>query len=280
MFHQVNDSMLKQDLTICFFVSVMLIGPAGAQNDMLQLEARQQTRNDQDFQESITTVSLKPQETAIIVCDMWDQHWCQTATARVKAMSPEMNEVLKRARRRGITIIHAPSSTMDYYMDFPQRKKLLGAPHDASSDVIEDWYALDPDREGPLPVDDSDGGCDDPNSDCVNCAVWKKQIDLLEIEEADGISDDGKEINNYFHSLGIKNVLLMGVHTNMCVLGRPFGIRSHIAQGRKVLLVRDLTDAMYNPKMPPYVTHQKGTDLIINHIEKYWCPTITSDQIK
>ena len=41
----------------------------------------------------------------------------------------------------------------------------------------------------------------------------------------DGISDNGQEIYNFCHHLGIKNIVLMGVHTNMCVLGRPFGIR-------------------------------------------------------
>lgn len=34
----------------------------------------------------------------------------------------------------------------------------------------------------------------------------------------------------------------MGVHTNMCVLGRPFGIRAMVGLGRNVVLVRDLID--------------------------------------
>src|SRR5690349_3013945 len=29
------------------------------------------------------TVSWDPKATAIIVCDMWDQHWCKSAAARV-----------------------------------------------------------------------------------------------------------------------------------------------------------------------------------------------------
>jgi hypothetical protein len=55
----------------------------------------------------------------------------------------------------------------------------------------------------------------------------------------------------------------MGVHTNMCVLGRPFGIRAMVKLGRKVVLVRDLTDAMYDPRQPPYVSHARGTELVI-----------------
>jgi hypothetical protein len=78
---------------------------------------------------------------------------------------------------------------------------------------------------------------------------------------------------------GITNVLVMGVHTNMCVLGRPFAIRQLIKQGMQVALVRDLTDTMYNPKSRPFVDHFAGTDLVVGHIEKFWCPTVTSDQI-
>ena len=71
----------------------------------------------------------------------------------------------------------------------------------------------------------------------------------------------------------------MGVHLNMCVLGRSFGIRGQTALGRNVVVVRDLTDAMYNPAMPPQVSHQEGVELIMEHIEKYWCPSIDSDDL-
>jgi hypothetical protein len=43
--------------------------------------------------------------------------------------------------------------------------------------------------------------------------------------------------------------------------------------------VRDLTDSMYNSRRKPFVDHFTGNDLVRWHIEKYWCPTISSDQI-
>jgi hypothetical protein len=70
------------------------------------------------------------------------------------------------------------------------------------------------------------------------------------------------------------NVVLMGVHTNMCVLGRPFGIRQLVRLGKNVVLARDLTDAMYDPRQPPYVSHARGTELVVEHVERYWCPSI------
>jgi type 1 glutamine amidotransferase len=68
----------------------------------------------------------------------------------------------------------------------------------------------------------------------------------------------------------------MGVHTNMCVLGRPFGLRQLSRAGKTVALMRDLTDTMYNSAMAPKVSHFTGTDLVIEHVEKYVCPTINS----
>jgi hypothetical protein len=43
--------------------------------------------------------------------------------------------------------------------------------------------------------------------------------------------------------------------------------------------MRDMTDTMYNPERPPGVSHFEGTDLMIGHVEKYWCPTFTSSDI-
>jgi type 1 glutamine amidotransferase len=63
------------------------------------------------------------------------------------------------------------------------------------------------------------------------------------------------------------------------VLGRPFGIRQLVRQGMNVALVRDMTDSMYNPAEPPYVNHFTGNDLILAHVERHWCPTVTSGEI-
>jgi type 1 glutamine amidotransferase len=37
---------------------------------------------------------------------------------------------------------------------------------------------------------------------------------------------------------------------------------------------------MYDPNAWPYVSHFSGTDLVVNHIERFVCPTISSDQVR
>ena len=77
-------------------------------------------------------VEWNPSLTAIIVCDMWNQHWCQGATRRVGELAPVMNRTIAAARAKGVFIIHAPSSCMDAYKDHPARRRAQAAPKAAS----------------------------------------------------------------------------------------------------------------------------------------------------
>jgi hypothetical protein len=63
------------------------------------------------------------------------------------------------------------------------------------------------------------------------------------------------------------------------VLSRSFGIRQMLGWGVSCILVRDLTDALYNPACAPHVSQAHGTELVIQHIEQYCCPTIASQDL-
>lgn len=216
-------------------------------------------------------------KTAVVICDMWDKHWCKMATERVGQMAPRVNDFVKSARQRGSLIIHCPSDTLDFYKDTPQRKLAQSAPQVEPKSPLQRWCRIDLAKEAPLPIDDSDGGCDTVPQD-PNYKAWSRQIAAIEIHEGDAITDSA-EAYYLMRQRGIENVLVLGVHTNMCVLGRPFSIRQLVQQGLNVVLVRDLTDTMYNPAKAPNASHFTGTDLVVEHIEKYWCPTIISGDI-
>jgi len=243
---------------------------------MLRLHLRQrrvETPGSGRFKVIERTVDWDAAATAIIVCDMWDGHYCKRSAQRVRLMVPRMNEVLTAARDRGVTIIHAPSGCMEVYAGTLPRRRMQQAKAAKSPRPLEAWCDRDPKREPPLPVDVSKCACDDAE---VGPAVRKfsRQHPGLDVTDCDGVSDSGQEIFNFCAQEGIRNVVLMGVHTNMCVLGRSFGIRQMVKLGKNVVLARDLTDAMYDPRQPPYVSHTRGTEMVIEHIEKYWCASI------
>lgn len=272
-------------ILICLtVVSSFCAGAQSPGSGMLELDLRKLRKLDTgvDQWEQVTfQAKWDPSRTAAVVCDMWDRHWCKSATDRVAEMAPRMNDVLNELRRRGVLIIHCPSDTMKYYEGTPGRKLAQAARRVDAAIPIEGWAKLAPDKEGPLPINDAGGGCpDDPSCMPATKAPWpwQHQIETLQIKEGDAITDSA-EAFYLMRQRGVTNMIIMGVHENMCILARPFGIRQMVAQGQNVVLMRDLTDTMYNPRQMPYVNHFTGTDIMTSHIEKYWCPTLTSDQI-
>jgi len=249
--------------------------------DTLILDARSRVETSQGngkFTVVYRQLEWNPSDTAIIICDMWDNHWCGGATSRVAELAPVINKVVSKARDKGVLIIHAPSETMNYYKDHPARKHAQNAPEAIKTpDGIGNWckWIAKEEEEAGYPIEHSDGGCD-CQPKCPQGSPWRKEIAIINISDKDAISDSGVEIWNLLEHHGIKNVILMGVHANMCVLGRPFGLRNMARFGKNVVLMRDLTDTMYNSRAKPFVSHFTGTDLVVEHVERFVCPTITS----
>lgn len=50
-------------------------------------------------------MTWKANQTAIVICDMWNDHYCRNAARRVAEMAPRMNAVLNKARQQGVLII-------------------------------------------------------------------------------------------------------------------------------------------------------------------------------
>ncbi len=259
--------------------SSVAYGNAGDEQLLLVTRSRAPLADDANqFMVVQGKVEWDRKQTAVVICDMWNQHWCKGATERVAELAPHINEVVSKARDRGVLIIHAPSGTVAAYADHPARKRAQDAPQAANlpEDIGKwcNWIDQKEEAAG-YPIDHSDGGCD-CQPKCKQGNPWQSQIDTIEIRDEDAVSDSGVEIWNLMEQRGVKNVILMGVHTNMCVLGRPFGLRNMARFGRNVVLMRDLTDTMYNSRMRPVVSHFTGTDLVVEHVEQYVCPTVTS----
>jgi nicotinamidase-related amidase len=269
-------------------LAAALMTSAAFAADPLQLHLRSRAKAPPGTQATIVErqAAWDAKKTALIICDMWDDHWCKSAARRVGEMARPLNEAVKAARARGVFVIHAPSTCTGFYDGSPQRKRAQIARFSPTPFPLETaerwgtaWCWTDPKHEAVLPIDDSDMGCDCQPAKCLTRAPWKRQISSIDIAEADAITDNGQETWNLLAERGIDNVILCGVHLNMCVLGRPFAIRQTVKLGKKVALMRDMTDTMYNPERPPGVSHFEGTDLVIEHVERYWCPSFTSTDL-
>ena len=219
------------------------------------------------------SASYEPGEIAVVIVDMWDSHWSGGAAVRCAELAERVDAAVRIARNAGMLIVHAPSETMGFYENSPARRRALAAgPAEPEIKIEVKDYAQ--------PVDATDGGSDTDDSLAPHTAVWTRQSEKIFIDEdLDLVSDEGSIVYSNFIKRGIKFVLYMGVHTNMCVLNRTFAIKAMLRRGMNIALVRDLTDAMYNPERPPYVGHDEGTRLIVEYIEKFYCPTVDGGQL-
>lgn len=282
---------------LCLLACLMLASPTLVHAQTLDFTLRYQeptSPGSTRYHRLTRQESWQPERTAVIVCDMWDAHHCLNAVRRVNELAPRIDQFIGQLREQGVTIIHAPSSCMDAYAKHPARVRSTALPHSTSlPNDIADWCDQIPSEEAAAyPLDQSDGGEDDDLQEHQLWAAsleaagrnprapWLKQCEAIGIDDArDFISDSGVEIWSILESRQLDQVILVGVHTNMCVLGRPFGLRRLTQAGKKVVLARDLTDTMYNPLAWPYANHFTGNDLIVQHIERYVCPTISSSQV-
>ena len=274
----------------------IILGMSSSTPQMFPVELRSKVETSPEsgrYHTQWQSAEWKASETAIILCDMWDLHHSVTAVRRLTEFAPRVDAVLKAMRAKGSTIIHAPSDCMDAYRDHPARLQAVAAPvaTDALPDIAAWCHRISAEESARYPIDQSDGGEDEDAWENAQWAQkmealgrnpgtpWKTQTPLIEIDARDYIAAAGDVVWNILRDRNIRHVILAGVHTNMCVLGRPFGLRQMVRAGMDTALLRDCTDVMYNPARWPYVSHFTGLDLVIDHVEANVCPTLTSDQL-
>ena len=244
----------------------------------LHLRTRSAAADGTDRPETVSR-EWYPARTAMVICDMWDDHHCVTAARRTMEMAPRVNEVAAALREQGALIIHAPAGCVDFYRGTPARRRAVEAPH-VSAPAAIDWNEWEDDERAAMPsslVDPGPCSCESavPCGDAAPPWPWTRQTPLIGIADADAVSDDGQEVFNLLQQRGIEEVIVMGVHTNVCVLGRPYGIRQLVRLGKRPILCRDLTDSFHRDPRG----HDWGTEQVIGHVERRWCPTVTSDQL-
>jgi hypothetical protein len=179
-----------------------------APGDTIEFEARTRRAAGQGGEESVLTRrTVEPAKCAVVVCDMWDDHWCKSAAKRCDALAKAAGPLIDALRKEGMTIVHCPSDCMAFYKDHPARKRALAV------------KPTDPPRprelpNPPLPIDDSDGGCDDGPTPFRK--AWTRQHAAIAIDtEKDYVTDSGKEVYSVLADRGLKTAFVMRVHTKL-----------------------------------------------------------------
>lgn len=243
---------------------------------------------------------IDPAQTAIVVVDMWNAHWCTAFTDRLPELFAPMNESLEIARQLGIQIVYAPA---DVNVTNPYS-------HWASTTYRTDWAGI-PDVPQPYtrrfaagdtmpfysPTYGASPFCQcDPNVmpgwPCVSFAAATDQVQAITdgMRVGDLITDSGQELYNLTQARGIKTLLYTGVASNWCVWNRPFGMGAMYQAGLDTYLVRDLVQSFsgdhYNPEgdgafgvSNADFTPAIGDQIVVNHYERNGIGTVSRTQL-
>ena len=100
-----------------FLVAVLTL-PLAGQTVAVNLRSRVEAfKGSGVWQEVALRSEIEPKRTAVVLCDVWDNHWCRGASGRVDVLAPRIEKFVEVARKRGVLVIHAPSETMEFYKD-------------------------------------------------------------------------------------------------------------------------------------------------------------------
>jgi hypothetical protein len=206
-----------------------------------------------------------PRRVGVVVVDPWNFHWCKTATMRVDALIPRINRSLEGARALGMTVMLCPSDVVDNYVGWPQREMVLAMPLRAAPAL----HAID------CPAPPDGGGCACGHDRCVVNYGWDGMHPDLKIGADDLIPDTLEEVWTICQDRQLTHLIYVGVHTQVCLLGKPMGLRNLKSAGMECILARDLTDA--HPGYAPErgFTPDAHTAEVVAHFERYLAPTIS-----
>ena len=132
---------------VCSYFGAAAVAEGSELN--LRFRTRAEVASESGQYREITKPAMwNAKETAIVICDMWNDHYCRNAARRVAEMASRMNEVIKRAREQGVLIIHSPSGCLVQYADSPQRKLAQAAPKVETKLPLQGWCHLNDKASG------------------------------------------------------------------------------------------------------------------------------------
>ena len=233
-----------------------------------EIELTLQTRDPSTGRILLTTERVDPKRVGVIAVDVWNFHWCKTATMRVDAIVPRMNKALDAARAMGMTVMLCPSDVVDNYVGYPQREAVFALPKVTVPSVVNVTCP---------PVPDA-GGCACGRERCAGNYGWDGMHPALHIAEADLMPDTQAEVYAICQKEGLTHLIYVGFHTQVCLLGKPMGLKAMKSAGLRCVLARDMTDA--HPGYDPgrNFTPDLNTEQVVEHFDKHLAPTIHFQQ--
>jgi len=229
-----------------------------------------------------TVWEINAEETAIVLVDVWSKHHLKTHMNRTGAiMANRIAPVIQSARKVGIPIIYAP--TPEIARKYPQWTRYAGE---------EEIFAYPP---SPKPQSDwppkefKERKGEYTKYSLLSIEVPPDHIEWYEIYREGGIADSikpetedfvvatGRQLHRLLKDRGILHLFYAGFATNICLIGRDYGMVPMRRRGYNLILLRDCTSAVENHYT---VADLLTTKVFMMHIERDNASTTSEDFIK
>lgn len=211
-----------------------------------------------------------PDQSAIVVIDTWDRHWCTDLSERIKYKGGALNPVISYLRNKGFTVIWCPAATTLITQE-EQIAKL-------NAEGL-------PDYDYPQVATPGVNGSFWQGKSYVTCitgespeVIHKNIHKELKVESSDYLLFTGESLWNVIRYRNLKSLFFCGFAANNCVAGRPYGLMPMKVRGLDTYLIRDLTDldkTITNPSM----THEDALDQWVASVESDIGPTVLSQEL-
>ncbi|MBT4100015.1 MAG: isochorismatase family protein [Gemmatimonadetes bacterium] len=213
---------------------------------------------------------LPAAHTALILVDVWSEHYITTHLARGAQITRERIAPLMRAfSDRGGQVIHAPSPSCE-----PRYAHLV--PEEAGPrrpSAPADLWPPSEFRAKTGDYADLARPQDDRDEEFERIIVERGVIEEVEPAEGDQVIFDGDQLHRLLSARQVHTLFYVGFAANMCVLHRDYGMRAMAGRGYDVVLVRDATTAI---EMADTVDEFSITDATARDVEVGVGYTITT----
>ena len=204
-----------------------------------------------------TTMSLPVGQTALVLVDVWNNHFIESWLERASQVTRDaVVPVLEAARTAGLTIVHAPSP--EVAAQFDQLARQRPPPREPEPD----WPPADfRNRQGAYAA--YRGPRDQPPG--IPRIEPLGMSPAIEVEEDDFVVATGQQLHDLCRERRILHLVFAGFATNWCVLGRDYGMRAMRRRGYNLILLRDATMGV---EFPDTLGELTATELAVREAEQ------------
>ena len=204
-----------------------------------------------------TTMSLPVGQTALVLVDVWNNHFIESWLERASQVTREaVVPVLEAARAAGLTIVHAPCP--EVAAQFDQLARHRPPPHEPEPD----WPPADfRSRHGAYAA--FRGPRDQPPG--IPRIEPLGMSPAIEVEDDDFVVATGQQLHDLCRGRRILHLVYAGFAANWCVLGRDYGMRAMRRRGYNLILLRDATMGV---EFPDTLGELTATELAVREAEQ------------